>query len=678
SAFVVNRGTITVAEGGLAALVAPWVENSGTIDARLGRVELASGDTFTIDTYGDRLIQLAIPDQRAQALGVRPSQVDSDSPVTNSGTISADGGYVALSVATVNDVVDSVINMSGRIEARAFEQVGGTIVLKGGDTGVVRVTGTLDASGRAAGQTGGTVKVLGDKVGLMDGAVVDVSGDAGGGEALVGGNFQGDGPEQNATRTYVASGATISADALSSGDGGDVIVWADEVTRYYGTISATGGAAGGVGGFAEVSGKQDLFYRGSVDLTALDGWGTLLLDPTNIDVAAASEAGVTVTEVDAFADANVDNGGGGADATTNTIAAGDLVTALETANVDLQANTDVSFSAALDATANTGTSGTGNLTVRAGRSVLVNADITLRGGFTATANDTGATEGDRAAGAAEFTMTDGVTIDTSLGNADGSRNIVITMATGAGAGGQVSGDITIETLDAGTGNIDISNDGTTAGSDILRDTDATTASLITAGTLALDTTASGIGTAAAPINTTVTSLEASGGTDGVFIRETAGLDIGGAALGGLSGVTTASNGEIQITLVAGNLTFAGEAIAANGSGNVTITLQGAAASVTTDAATEDITSGSGDITITADAMVLALGNIASTGALTLQPFDLARDVQVSNIGGILDPVNALALSPAEIDLLTDGFAGIVIGRADGTGTNTVFGDTFND
>ena len=48
-ATVVNQGDITVADSGLVALVAPGVENSGHIHARLGRVVLASGERFTID-----------------------------------------------------------------------------------------------------------------------------------------------------------------------------------------------------------------------------------------------------------------------------------------------------------------------------------------------------------------------------------------------------------------------------------------------------------------------------------------------------------------------------------------------------------------------------------------------------------------------------------------------------
>jgi filamentous hemagglutinin family protein len=87
TASIINQGNITVQEAGLAAFVAPNLVNSGTITARLGKVQLASGDTFTLDTYGDGLISLAVSDQVTQQL------------VQNSGTISANGGTVQLTAA---------------------------------------------------------------------------------------------------------------------------------------------------------------------------------------------------------------------------------------------------------------------------------------------------------------------------------------------------------------------------------------------------------------------------------------------------------------------------------------------------------------------------------------------------------------------------------------------------
>src|SRR5262249_49333404 len=64
-ASIVNHGKITAASGGFAALVAPGVRNTGTITATLGTVALASGNVFTLDFYGDRLITLAVTDQIA-------------------------------------------------------------------------------------------------------------------------------------------------------------------------------------------------------------------------------------------------------------------------------------------------------------------------------------------------------------------------------------------------------------------------------------------------------------------------------------------------------------------------------------------------------------------------------------------------------------------------------------
>ena len=70
------------------------------------------------------------------------------------------------------------------IQARSISSQNGEIILSGGDNGIVNVSGTLDASSKNSGETGGTVKVLGEYVGLYDGALIDASGDAGGGTAI--------------------------------------------------------------------------------------------------------------------------------------------------------------------------------------------------------------------------------------------------------------------------------------------------------------------------------------------------------------------------------------------------------------------------------------------------------------------------------------------------------------
>lgn len=299
NAMIVNKGTISIADRGLAAFVAPAVVNNGVIIARLGKVHLAAGNTFILDMYGDRLVNVAVDSKvMNQVVGMDGKPVDSS--VENTGKIMADGGYVALTADVAREAVNNVINTSGVIMARSVSEQGGDIVLDGGEQGVVKVTGTLDASGKNEGEKGGRVIVTGEKVGLFDQAKLDVSGDAGGGRALVGGDYMGgkgdpvkiaaykikleDGPVRNAQYTYVAEGATISADALRVGHGGKAVVWADQATRMYGSILARGGAEGGNGGFIETSGKEFLDVGKFAPLAnaAFGKSGTWLMDPYNV------------------------------------------------------------------------------------------------------------------------------------------------------------------------------------------------------------------------------------------------------------------------------------------------------------------------------------------------------------------------------------------------------------
>ena len=244
---VINLGDITISEGGFAALVAPTVENSGVINARLGRVVLGGTQSYVIDPFGDDLIHFQLSDNAAI-----------DTSVTNSGDIFADGGSVLLATSGLSDIISGVINMDGMIEATAVEQVGGKVILHAGEVGTTYVSGSVNLSGTDTEQIGGTFQALGNRVAIRDGASINASGSLGGGSINIGGNFRGEGPLLNADKTYFAEGATVSADALLAGDGGDVIVWADGSTQFYGNISSTGGLLGGNGGFAEVSGKESI------------------------------------------------------------------------------------------------------------------------------------------------------------------------------------------------------------------------------------------------------------------------------------------------------------------------------------------------------------------------------------------------------------------------------------
>lgn len=261
-----NRGVIKAQNEGYIVLLGNTVDNSGTLVASNGSVVLGSAQTATLDFFGNGLVKAKLSGDALEAT------------IKNSGNIYADGGFVQMAT----NARAAAINISGIVEANQLVERDGIIRLEGGDNAKVQVTGQLIAKGENT--KGGTIEVTGEQVALLDGAVLDASGDTGGGKVLVGGDYQGKNDAvYNSRTTYIAQGATIKADALQQGDGGKVIVWADDLTRYYGSISAQGGVAGGNGGFVEVSGKAYLDFYGKVNLTAANGLGgTLLLDPTNI------------------------------------------------------------------------------------------------------------------------------------------------------------------------------------------------------------------------------------------------------------------------------------------------------------------------------------------------------------------------------------------------------------
>ncbi|MBI1274843.1 filamentous hemagglutinin N-terminal domain-containing protein [bacterium] len=292
-ARIVNEGRITARQAGLVGLVAPVVENSGIIEARLGKVVLASGDGFALDMAGDGLLNVAVSRDVARQL------------VKNTGSITADGGSITLTAATARHAVDRLIDSSGLLRAQTVGRKNGVITLSAGErgdalaakrnTGRVAVSGMVDASGKEPGSKGGSISILGDEVALLSGARIDASGHAGGGAISIGGEYQGGSGTYASQMTYVDKAAKISASATDHGDGGHVVIWSDGATGYYGNMDVRGGAHGGHGGFAEVSAKGLLDFQGHVDLRGpLGNTGTLLLDPTDITISYATDSPATI------------------------------------------------------------------------------------------------------------------------------------------------------------------------------------------------------------------------------------------------------------------------------------------------------------------------------------------------------------------------------------------------
>jgi len=354
---IINAGNLAVTEGKSLTLLAGSVINTGQLKAPSGTITIAA-------VPGENLVRISQPGHLL-SLEIEPPR-------------SASGQMLPM---TPLDLPTLLTVGAGSLETGLSVSQTGTVQLTGSGiavptgAGTTIVSGSLDASNTAVGLPGGNVNVLGDKVGLI-GANINASGTNGGGRVLIGGDYQGKGTVPNASRTYVSLDSVLSADALDKGDGGRVIVWADQITRFYGTISARGGSKSGNGGFVEISGKENLVFNGNVDVGATLGTnGTILFDPANITIVDGTG------DDDNQLDAGVPNPGdpAGQIFTDDGDGAGFRIGATTlgglTGNIILQARDDMTFEARVNIT----TPGVG-LTAKAGDEIRVNADITTNGG----------------------------------------------------------------------------------------------------------------------------------------------------------------------------------------------------------------------------------------------------------------------------------------------------------
>ena len=433
---IVNNGDLKVSDRASLSLVAGEVINTGTISAPGGNITIAA-------VPGENLVRIS---QAGMILNLEVIP-------------SSDG------TATITPLSLPELLTGGEIAQATSVSVDadGNISLTGSGETIPQTPGTAIASGdlSVAGEQGGEIKVLGDRVGVVD-ASIDASGN-GGGTVLIGGDYQGSGTTPTASVTYVSPDSSIKVDATDNGDGGKAIVWADELTSFNGEISATGRENSGDGGFVEVSGKN-LIFKGTVDTSAANGeYGTLLLDPKNIAIKPGTEDGEdNGSKVDALGtDKNVasaevlasqppENG-------TFNIFESELESMSGDSNIILQANNNISISDLPDNQL-LFKPGSGNITFTA------DADGDNAGSFIMSSSDTIRARGRNLEISGSKLTVAGV--DTSSSDNGGNitlsssdANILVTKglnanSTGSGTGGNINLEVT-----GGTGAINISSSG---------------------------------------------------------------------------------------------------------------------------------------------------------------------------------------------------------------------------
>lgn len=154
--------------------------------------------------------------------------------------------------------------------------------------GTLRLTGSpLSAIPAGTALVGGELTTAGspDRIQILGDHVATMGADlrtTDGGQILIGGDNRGTGSLPAARSTFIDSASTITADGEM---GGQIVIWSDGLTRFEGTISAQGSVAGGA---VEISGQEQLYFDGDVDLRSQGSPGTLLVGSENIKIQSGS------------------------------------------------------------------------------------------------------------------------------------------------------------------------------------------------------------------------------------------------------------------------------------------------------------------------------------------------------------------------------------------------------
>ncbi|GGB52149.1 MBG domain-containing protein [Blastomonas aquatica] len=253
-AKVVNYGTITVRDAGIAAFVAPQVANDGIITAHMGKIAFGGAQAFTLDLHGDNLIRFQVGDAVTK-LDDKGALVD-----IGGGVVDARGGTLLITASAARDLV----NQSVRI-------------------------GTPQASSMQVG-TDGRVSLVAAKVTITAPSEVQVGKNvamdlsSGTNAAVTGGRPQKGGTTSNIGWANVLDGDVSTAPGIAmatSGTGGTLTINAAR-TILDGTINLDGGKTGGT---AHITGSDFLSFGSILSASGAEAGGNIQLDAGGFSLA---------------------------------------------------------------------------------------------------------------------------------------------------------------------------------------------------------------------------------------------------------------------------------------------------------------------------------------------------------------------------------------------------------
>ncbi|WP_216243775.1 S-layer family protein, partial [Polynucleobacter sp. Fuers-14] len=418
----------------------------------------------------------------------RNTSLDSSSFVFASGAASAASTVSSTTASTISST-GGTITIAGNLSLSSAGVIvangdhGGLIILSS-PAGTYQNTGYVQTNGGAG--LGGTIAQSGLISTSLIGANISANGTLGGGNIITGRNFKLNPLSDSATQaallpslnnlvalptsalTTIDQNTTLTANALTSGNGGNILNWGDEAS-YAGTYQAKGAGSTGNGGLIETSANHlsiadGIAINASTASNSVGTKGQWLLDPYDLTIASSGGdiSGATIGAALANADVTLTTSASSITCTNVTCSGSGTSTG----------NGDIYVGDAITWFANT------TLTLSAYRNIYVNSAITSTGASGALVLNSGQTS--------------------TTGSISGAGNIAVTGTKTFNVGGS-SATGTLSGLISGAGAVTKSGAGTLTLSGANTYTGATT---ISAGTLAI-TNAAGLGTTAS--GTTISS-----------------------------------------------------------------------------------------------------------------------------------------------------------------------------
>ena len=141
--LLLNKGTITISQGGFGVLIAGAVENQGVIVCPLGTIVLAGGSHVQLGISSNKFLSIVIDDEQANDVYDYAGNKVKDQ-LKNSGSLIANGGMVILRAEALPGIFEKAINMSGYIKANKIDDKDGVVKLI--SSGAIEISGEISAT----------------------------------------------------------------------------------------------------------------------------------------------------------------------------------------------------------------------------------------------------------------------------------------------------------------------------------------------------------------------------------------------------------------------------------------------------------------------------------------------------------------------------------------------------